>query len=1155
MKKQEFVHLHNHSVYSLLDGFLRIDDVLERAKQYNMPAMAVTDHGVLHGVIEFYQKAISIGVKPIIGCEIYLAPESRFNKTIKGPGSEGSFHLILLAMNNEGYRNLVQIVSTAYLDGFYFKPRADIELLRKYNSGLIALSSCLHGILPFYLVAGEKKKAYTIAQELASIFDDRRFYLELQINKIPEQQKANEELIKLSKEMNLPVVATNDCHYLDAKDYELHQILLCISTGKNINDPNKFEFSTDELYFKSPAQMVELFKDFPEAAKNTLEIGERCDVKFEFEQIRLPKFAIPEGETLESYFEAIVRQGFKRRIERLKEVANYSIDEKLYNDRVNFEIEVIKKIKFAGYFLIVADFINYAKNNGIPVGPGRGSAAGSIVSYSLGITDIDPIRYSLLFERFLNPGRASMPDIDVDICKEKRELVLEFLRKKYGSDRVAHIAAFQTLKARAAVRDVGRVLGMPYKDVDRVAKFIPEGPNMDITRAVEMEPSLKEISETDNKIKKLLDYAKAIEGIPRNMSMHAAGVVIADEPITKALPVFKMKDTNEVIIQFGKDDIEKIGFVKFDLLGLETLTIMDKAIKLIEKTKGKKIDLDAINLKDDETYKLISSGDTAGVFQLESAGMTKVCMKLQPTRIEDLIALIALYRPGPMAMIPDFIERKHRRVSISYEVPELEEILSETYGIMIYQEQAMQIAVKIAGFSLSDADDLRRSMSKKKKEIFVPLKEKFIEGARLNKVAVAKAKRIIEQIENFAEYAFNKSHSAVYAINAYRTAYLKAHYYLEFMSALLTSVATDQQKRDKIAVYISQCKGHSIKILPPDINRSVLEFVPEGDSIRTGLIVVKNVGTSAVDAILQARKEDGDFKSLEDFCSRVDTRRVNKRVIENLIKVGAFDWTGRKRAQLFAGLDECLNLAARISRDRENGQFSLLGGLSTDKSADRVNYSEMDEWPENILLGFERELLGFFISRHPLDKFKGEMERLTTVDSSDFDNIIDDSEVVVGGVVLNSTVRTTTRGEKMANVILEDLHGTIDIIVFPSQYKNSGHLLKGDMPIIVKGRIDKSEEKVKVIASEIFPIIEAMERFTKSIHLYCSDAVIEKRKFEEIREVMRKNRGNCRVFLHLIRGKKSETIILVNEKFFINPQERFIIEMESTLGKGNVVLE
>ncbi len=1154
MKKPEFVHLHNHSVYSLLDGFLRIDDLLERAKQFNMPAVAITDHGVLHGVIEFYQKANATGVKPIIGCEIYLAPDDRFNKTTRGTGSEGAFHLILLAMNNEGYKNLVQIVSTAYLEGFYFKPRADIELLKKYNNGLIALSSCLHGIVPAYLIAGEKKKAYTTAEELASIFDDRRFYLELQINKIPEQQKANEELIKLSKEMNLPIVATNDCHYLDAEDYDLHQILLCISTGKNINDPNKFEFSTDELYFKSPGQMVELFKDFPEATKNTLEIVERCEVNFEFDKIRLPKFAMPEGETVESYFEAIVRQGFKRRIERLKEVANYPIDEKLYNDRVDFEIEVIKRMKFAGYFLIVADFINYAKSNGIPVGPGRGSAAGSIVAYSLGITDIDPIRYSLLFERFLNPGRTSMPDIDVDICKEKRELVLEYLRKKYGSDKVAHIAAFQTLKARAAVRDVGRVLGMPYKEVDRVAKFIPEGQDIDITRAIEMEPTLKEMSENDAQIKKLLDYAKKLEGIPRNTSMHAAGVVIADEPITEALPVFTLRDTKEVITQFSKDDIEKIGFVKFDLLGLETLTVMDKAIKLIEKTKGVKIDLDAINLQDEKTYKLISSGDTAGIFQLESAGMTKVCMKLQPTKIEDLIALIALYRPGPIEMISDFIERKHGRVAISYEVPELEEILSETYGIMIYQEQAMQIAVKIAGFSLSEADDLRRAMSKKKKEILAPLKEKFIEGARLNKVPVAKAKRIIEQIENFADYAFNKSHSAVYALIAYRTAYLKAHYYLEFMSALLTSVATDQKKREKIAVYISQCKGRSIKILPPDINRSVLEFIPEGEGIRTGLIVVKNVGTSAIEAILQARK-DGDFESLEDFCSRVDTRRVNKRVIENLIKVGAFDWTGKKRAQLFAALDECLTLGAKVSRDRESGQFSLLGEIGANKSNGMINYTEIDEWPENVLLGFERELLGFFISRHPLDKFRGVLERLTTVNSSEFDSVMDDSEVVVGGVVLNMTVRTTTKGEKMANLILEDLHGTMEVIVFPSQYKNSGNLLKGDIPLVIKGRIDKSEEKVKVVASEIFSILEASEKFTKSVHLYCSDTINDRGKFEEIREILMRNRGNCKVFLHLIRPKKSETIILVNEKFYINPHEQFIIEMESAIGKGNVVLE
>jgi DNA polymerase-3 subunit alpha len=1016
------------------------------------------------------------------------------------------------------------------------------------------MSSCIHGLVPAHIVSNDTKKAYQYAERLKEIFNDGRFYLEMQMNDIPEQKKVNEELLVMSRKLEIPVVATNDCHYLNAEDYNAHQILLCIQTNKRLDDPKKFEFSTDKLYFRSPQEMAKLFRDVPEAIKNTIEISEKCNLKFDFNQVRMPVFSIPEGETLDSYFEALTRQGFNRRIQMMRELG-IKFNEKEYVDRLEYEIKTIKSMNFSGYFLIVVDFINYAKENGIPVGPGRGSAAGSLVSYALGITDIDPIRYNLLFERFLNPARASMPDIDVDICKERRERVLEYLRKKYGSDRVAHIATFQKLKARAAVRDVGRVLGMPYKDVDRIAKFVPEGQDMTIEKAMEFEPALRELYTSDENVKRLLDYAKDIEGIPRNASMHAAGVVITDESITEALPVFKIKDTEEVVIQFSKDDIEKTGFVKFDLLGLETLTIIDKTIKLIERTRGIKVNLDTLDLQDPETYNLISSGDTGGVFQLESPGMTRICMRLQPTKIEELMALIALFRPGPMSMINEFIERKHGRIKSDYELPELEDILSETYGIMIYQEQAMQIAVKIAGFSLSDADDLRKAMSKKKKAIIAELKEKFIEGARLNRVPVNKAKKIFDQIESFGEYAFNKSHSAVYAITAFRTAYLKAHYYLEFMAALLTSVAGDQSKKNKLPVYIAGCKKRNIKILPPDINRSVYEFMPEGQDLRVGLIAVKNAGEAAIESILSERAKGGEFTSLEDFCARVDTRKVNRRVIESLIKVGAFDFTGKKRSQLFAVLEECLNLSTRLSKDRANGQISLLGGLTPEGAGGSIKYPEMDEWPENILLGFERELLGFFISRHPLDKYRFEMERLTSVTADNLEDLVEGAEVTVGGVLLSSSVKTTSKGEKMANIILEDLTGIIDVIIFPGQYKQCSELLKGDIPIIIKGRVDKSDEKVKLVATEVVPINEATERFTKSVHLYCHQDMINREKFQFIRSIMEKNRGKCKVFIHLKKDKKSETIILVDEKYFVNPKEEFIIEMSSALGRENVILE
>lgn len=1153
MKKTEFVHLHNHTVYSLLDGFLKIDKVIERAKEFGMPAVAMTDHGVLFGAIEFYNTAQKAGVKPIIGCEIYLAPEGRFSKTVKTTTSEVAYHLILLAMDYEGYRNLLKIVSYAYLEGYYYKPRADLELLSRYNKGLIAMTSCIHGLVPAHILGNEIKKAHSYAGDLKEIFNEDRFYIEMQNNNIPEQKKANAELIKIARDLNVPLVATNDCHYLNPEDYNTHQILLCIQTGKKLDDPDKFEFSTDQLYFKSPQEMTELFKDHPEAIKNTLSIAEKCNLKLDFNEIRMPKFNIPEGETLDSYFETLTRQGFKKRIDKMKEVG-LKVDEDKYNERLEYEINVIKKMHFSGYFLIVADFINYARSKGIPVGPGRGSAAGSLVSYSLGITDLDPIRYDLLFERFLNPARTSMPDIDVDICKERRDEVIEYLRNKYGMDMVAHIATFNTLKARQAVKDVGRVLGMPFKEVDTIAKFIPDKIVSNIRSAIEIEPVLKERYKTDPQIKKLLDIAQEIEGIPRHVSVHAGGVVISDEPLVETLPLFKGKD-NEVVIQFGKDDLEKTGFVKFDVLGLETLTIIEKTKQLIEKYRGEKVDFDTIDMSDEKTFDLICKGDTTGVFQLESPGMTRVCMKYQPRRLDDLIALIALYRPGPMSMIDDFINRKKGKVPVEYELPQMEEVLGSTYGIMVYQEQVMQVAVKVAGFSLIDADELRRTMSKKKKELIPELRKKFIEGARRNGVSQSKAGKIFDQIEKFAEYAFNKSHSAVYAVTAFRTAYLKAHYYQEFMSALLTSVAMDQQKREKIAIYVSQCKAHSINILPPDVNRSVIEFIPEGENIRTGLIAIKNVGLSAVEAILEARRDGGDFKSLEDFCVRVDTKRVNKRVIENLIKVGAFDFTGKKRSQLVSAIDECLNYAVRVNKERENGQISLLKNMKDNYVKDEVNYLEMEEWPENIISEFEREILGFFLSRHPLEKYKHEVERYASANSKNIDDLLDGAEVVVGGVVLNSTVRTTTKGEKMAEVIIEDLYGTIEVMIFPSLYKTSGELLKGDVPLIIKGRIDRTEEKVRVIGTEIFPIFEATEKFTKSVHLYYHEEDKEVKKLEEIREILIKNKGNCKVFLHLLKGKKSETIILVNDRYFVNPQEQFIIEMESTLGKGNVVLE
>ncbi|RLA78626.1 MAG: DNA polymerase III subunit alpha, partial [Deltaproteobacteria bacterium] len=874
---REFVHLHLHSQYSLLDGAIRFEELFPLLETYGMKAVALTDHGNMFGAIEFYHEAKKHGIKPILGCEVYVAPKNRFEK------DGDPFHLILLATDAQGYRNLSHLVSLGYLEGFYHKPRIDWELLERYNRGLIALTSCLKGEIPSLLLQGRYEEAKQRAGALKELFDEGRFYLELQDNGLEEQKRVNEGLVRLSRELGVKVVATNDCHYLRRSDALLHDVLLCIQTGKNLQDPKRLRFSSDQFHLRPPEEMEALFSHVPEAVKNTLEVAERCELELQLGQYHLPHFEPPGGASLEDYLRELATHGLRRRLSERK-VA----DADPYWKRLSEELQVINSMGFAGYFLIVADFVNYAKERGIPVGPGRGSAAGSLVAYALRITDIDPLEHGLLFERFLNPERVSLPDIDVDFCYECRDEVIRYVMDKYGHDKVAQIITFGKMQARAVVRDVGRVLGLPYREVDLIAKLIPAGPNVTLREALEVEPRLKEMAARDERVAQLLEFAQRLEGMVRHASTHAAGVVIANRPLMDYLPLYRAPG-GEVTTQFAMKDVERIGLVKFDFLGLKTLTMMRRIVDLVAKRKGEVVELNGLPLDDEETYQLLSSGDTTGVFQLESQGMRELLRKLKPSTFKDLVALVALYRPGPLGsgMVEDFIKRRHRKGQIRYPHPALKEVLEETYGVIVYQEQVMMAASRLADFSLGEADLLRRAMSKKDPQEMARLRERFVEGAVRKGVDRQKASEIFDLMAKFAEYGFNKSHSAAYALVAYQTAYLKAHYPQEFMAALLTA---DMDNSDKVMRYITECREKGIEVLPPDVNHSSWEFTVEGDcppKIRYGLGAIKNVGRQAVEAILEAR-EGGPFRDLFDFCRRVDSRRVNRRAVESLIKAGAF---------------------------------------------------------------------------------------------------------------------------------------------------------------------------------------------------------------------------------------------------------------------------
>jgi DNA polymerase III subunit alpha len=1133
MEHSRFVHLHCHTEYSLLDGANKVDKLFDRIKALKQPAVAMTDHGNMFGAVEFYREAISHGIKPIIGCEIYVAPASRFERkgVDKGP-KEYNNHLILLAMNHQGYRNLCKLVTLGYMEGFYYKPRIDKELLRELNGGLIALSACLQGEVSQALSAGNFEKAKNAAETYAAIFGDR-YYIEIQDNKLAEQEKVNRLLVELAQEISIPVVATNDCHYGEREDFHAHDVLLCVQTGKTVDDDNRLKLETDELYLKSADEMARGFEYCPGAVERTLEIADRCNVEIEFGKYHFPTFTPPREVSLDDYLDELAHQGLEERLEGI-------IDSELrksYADRLEYELDVIKRMQFPGYFLVVADFINYAKQNAIPVGPGRGSSAGSLVAYALRITDLDPIRHVLLFERFLNPERRSMPDIDVDFCIRGRAQVIQYVKDKYGADRVAQIATFGTLKAKAAIRDVGRALGFSFAETDMIAKLIPapkQGFDYPLTESMKMEPRLPELMKSDPRVKTLIEHALRLEGLVRHASTHAAGVVLSNLPLVDYLPLFVDKDGG-IVTQFDMNCVEKIGLVKFDFLGLKTLTLIHDCLKLIDVTRGEKIDLNRLALDDKKTYQTLCNGNTTGVFQLESGGIREMTVKIRPNCFEDLVAILALYRPGPLdsGMAEEYIKRKLGKEKIKYLHPLLEPILKDTYGVIVYQEQVMQIAQVLAGYTMGDADFLRRAMGKKDPEEMAAQRERFVAGARDKKIDDKRAGEIFDQMETFARYGFNKSHSAAYALVSYQTAYLKTHYPIEFMATLMTSEMGDT---DKVIKNLAECRSKDIEVLAPDINESRADFTPVGNKIRFGLAAVKNVGEKAVEVILESRTQDGPFESLFDFCRRVDMTAVNRRVIESLIKCGAFDSTQVSRARMIGALDDAMKAGQAHQRDQSSNQFDIFGMLGTPaKGSKRPGdaYAQVSEWSAQEALAFEKEALGFYITGHPLDKFDRVLKKIASGTIAALKEKAQPGEVKIGGVVSALRLRNTKKGDRYGSFNLEDKTGFIEVIAWPDTYKKCFALLGADDPIYVKGRLEVGEDRIQVIANEIDALAQAAKNQKngaangngEKVHVYVREAEVSAEELILLRDTLLDFPGRSTVYLHMLQSTNGETVI------------------------------
>ena len=1126
MNEKNFVHLHTHTEFSLLDGAARISELLDRAKNFGMNSIAITDHGTMYGVIDFYKKAIQRGIKPIIGCEVYIAPTSRFFRdSVNGIKY---FHLILLAENNLGYKNLVKLVSHAATEGFYYKPRIDKEILRKYHEGLIALSACTAGEIPNAILQDNFSRAVEISEEYLEIFGEKNFFLEIQNHGLSDEKIVRDAMKKISQKLNIPLVATNDIHYVNRDDSEVHDILLCIQTNKTFNDKKRLRFSSDDYFLKSAEEMREIFSDFPDACDNTLKIAERCNVSFDFGKIQMPVYKLPAPYTEEKIF--LRDLCYKKISERYEKIT----DE--IKIRLDYELKIINRMGFDGYFLIVWDFINFARKNKIAVGPGRGSAAGSIVAYLLGITSLDPLKFNLLFERFLNPERVTMPDIDIDFCYIRREEVIEYVKKIYGEDHVAQIVTFGTLAAKAAIRDVVRTLEIPYSEGSRIIEMMPNELKFTLDQALESSKNLLNEYKNNSTVKKIIDLAKKLEGLPRHASVHAAGVVISKNPLTDYVPVQILNDT--LITQYDKDKIEEIGLLKMDFLGLRTLTIIQEAVSNIKKTCGIDLDMEKIPLEDEKTAKILSAGETGAVFQMESAGMMNMIRDLQPKNFFDLIPTVALYRPGPLGsgMVADFIDGKHGIKTPTYLLPQLEPILKETFGVILYQEQVMQIVQTLAGFTLGQADILRRAMSKKKAAILLAQKENFLKGCAKNNISEKLAEKIFNLLKNFADYGFNKSHSAAYGFLAWQTAYLKANYPKEFMAAMMSSVMDN----DKVAVYIEMTQAMGIKVLGPDINLSDVHFTIDGDSIRFALSAIKNLGESVIKKVVEVRERGGNFTSLENFCSRIELKDFTRRALENLIKCGAFDSIDKRRTALLESLESALAAGRSKQLDDARGQIGLFGDEEIQDSGYKI--PDIPERPKKEILAWEKNILGFYISGHPLDEFSEKIFNLTKLKDISEGKILSGKRVKVGGIITESRRLTTKKGDMMAFATLEDFSGSLKITIFPAVFNRYMNLIVPDEIVIIAGKVELGDEK-QILADKII----SAQNYLPDFYLTVSDELENSSTYDELKKIFSKNRGDCEVFLKKC-GKWQK---LGNDKK-ISYDKKICEQLKNLLGEENV---
>jgi DNA polymerase-3 subunit alpha len=1164
---KDFVHLHVHTEYSLLDGAGRVGKLVERAKDLGMKSVAITDHGVMYGVVDFYKKAKSCGIKPIIGCEVYVAPRAMKDRDPRQDSSQ--YHLVLLAKNQEGYNNLIKLVSMGFTEGFYYKPRVDIAVLEEHSEGLVALSACLAGEIPNLLMNGNYEKAKEAALRYRDIFGEENFYLEVQDHGIQEQVLVNQEVVRLSKETGIPLVATNDVHYVERDDSRAHDILLCIQTGKTVEDSVRLKFTGEEFYLKSQEEMYELFKYIPEAIENTNKVADMCNMDFIFGQVHLPSFEVPEGYTSDSYLRYLCFEGLKQKYKEITAEVE---------ERAEYELSVISRMGYADYYLIVWDYVKFAKDNGIMVGPGRGSGAGSIVAYCVGITNIDPLKYNLIFERFLNPERISMPDFDVDFCYERRQEVIDYVIEKYGKGRVAQIITFGTMAARGAIRDVGRALNIPYSQVDLIAKKIPFELGMTISRALEVSPELSRIYEEDDTIKQLLDMSMSVEGMPRHSSTHAAGVVISKKNVTEYVPL----QTNDDVVttQFTMGTLEELGLLKMDFLGLRTLTVIRDTVDII-RDKGLEVpDVDNLNYDEQKVYKMISDGETYGVFQLESKGMTQFMKELKPSSLEDIIAGVSLYRPGPMDQIPRYIKNKNNPELVKYLHPKLEEILKVTYGCVIYQEQVMQVFRELGGYSLGRSDLVRRVMSKKKVDVMAMERTNFIngivEGDKIivpgcvrNGIDADIASHIFDELAEFAKYGFNKSHAAAYAIIAYQTAWLKCFYPVEFTAALITSV---MGVSSKVAEYIMHSKNLNIEVLPPDINESFIKFTVSENNIRFGLAAVKNVGINAIASIIRGREEKGSFKSLYDFLNKVDLSLLNKRAVESLIKCGAFDSLGAKRSQMLAVHEKLMDGVQEQKKRNVEGQLSLFDTIETTETLEQNIYPNIEEYPQNMLLSMEKEMLGLYVSGHPLLEYKDILNKRTSMTTADLikhsdeeevekdieDLSLDGQKVIMGGIFASIKQKSTKNNAMMAFAQLEDLYGTIEVIIFPKTYEENLSYIKPDSIVLIEGRVSQREdEETKIICMKITPLAEAVQQNPGKLYIKIN-STLKPEILSQVSQVLGRYKGEQPVYV-VDEGKKTDSskaqVMVADKNLWVIIKDELITDLVKLLGKECVAIK